>query len=206
MRYSLDLSVLSIHEYKNILKSHLLPGRRILWQDIDQNFEQFEHFGMKDVAGLKKHLSTPQRITALSAGTGIPEDYLTMLKREIGSLEQKPVPLENFPGIEPSVLAHMKSAGIQNSKEYFEKAGSTENELYCLCNLVRINGVGAIAAKAFYEAGYRTAAEVARAEAAIMLEKVSNINKIKQYYKASLGEKDMQFCIDFALLLVKYCD
>ncbi len=37
-----------------------------------------------------------------------------------------------------------------------------------------------------------------------MLEKVSAVNKVHRYYKAKLGVKDMQFCIDFALLLNKY--
>lgn len=77
-------------------------------------------------------------------------------------------------------------------------------ELLCLCDLVRINGVGAVAARAFYEAGYRTAADVAGAHADQMLERVSKVNEAKGYYKAKLGEKDMQFCIDFAMLLKKY--
>jgi hypothetical protein len=64
--------------------------------------------------------------------------------------------------------------------------------------------VGAVAAKAFYEAGYRSVAAVARADADVILEKISKVNKAKRYYKAQLGVKDMQFCIDFASLLIKY--
>ena len=66
--------------------------------------------------------------------------------------------------------------------------------------------MGAVAAKAFYEAGYKSVEDVANANAAEMLEKVCDINRIKQYYKAKLGLKDMQFCIDFALLLTRLCD
>lgn len=64
--------------------------------------------------------------------------------------------------------------------------------------------MGAIAAKAFYEAGYKSVVEVAVADAAVMLGKVSEVNEAKQCYKAKLGIKDMQFCIDFASLLIKY--
>ena len=46
--------------------------------------------------------------------------------------------------------------------------------------------------------------DVAAADAAAMLEKVSVVNEAQHYYKAKLGLKDMQFCIDFALLLNKY--
>lgn len=74
----------------------------------------------------------------------------------------------------------------------------------CLCDLVRINGVGAVAAKAFYEASYRSVWDVAGADAADMLKRVTDVNDEKSYYKAKLGVKDMQFCIDYALLLKKY--
>ena len=78
------------------------------------------------------------------------------------------------------------------------------DELFCLCDLVRINGVGPIAARAFYEAGYQSASDVATADATDMLKKVSAVNEAHHYYKAKLSIKDMQFCIDFALLLNKY--
>lgn len=78
------------------------------------------------------------------------------------------------------------------------------DELFCLCDLVRINGVGPIAARAFHEAGYRSASDVAAADAAVMLEKVSAVNEAQHDYKAKLGLKDMLFCIDFALLLNQY--
>ena len=94
---------------------------------------------------------------------------------------------------------------MKTSKDYFDRLQDSSDELFCLCDLVRINGVGPVAAKAFFEAGYRSVADVAGANAPVMLEKVSAVNDIRQYYKAKLGEKDMQFCIDFALLLDKYC-
>jgi hypothetical protein len=207
MRYNLDLNCFSVKEYKILLKNqNLLPGRRILLQDIDKNFSSFENHGINTVAHLKFFLSTPQKIEAFATGTGISCDYLIILKREIGSLEQKPVLIDNFPGINASLVSELNVAGIKNSKDYFESGRSDSDELFSLCNLVRINGVGAIAAKAFYDAGYKSVSDVAYADAAVMLEKLTNINKARQYYKANLGLKDMQFCIDFASLLIKFCN
>ncbi len=37
-----------------------------------------------------------------------------------------------------------------------------------------------------------------------MLARISAVNAQKGFYKANLGEKDMQFCIDYAQLLVTY--
>lgn len=205
MEYNLDLDRLSVQEYKDLLKQqNLLPGRRILWQDIDRNFALFESKGIKSVADLKKSLSTPKRIAAFATESGISEEYLVILKREIGSLEQKAVPLSEFPGINSLLLEKLGESGLRTSKEYWDQKPDVPGELFCLCDLVRINGVGPVAARAFYEAGYHSASEVATADAEDMLEKVSAVNEVHHYYKAKLGIKDMQFCIDFALLLNKY--
>ena len=206
MPYNLDLSALSVQEYKEILQhQNLLPGRRMLWQNIDHNFAMIGKQGITNVAQLKKQFSTPQKMASFTAATGISEEYAILLKREIGSLAQKPVSIASFPGIDDAIVSSLSGKGIKTSKEYFESGLSNIDELFCLCDLVRINGVGAMAAKAFYEAGYRSVAEVSCADAAAMLERVSAVNEAKGYYKAKLGIKDMQFCIDFASLLIKHC-
>ncbi len=206
MDYHLDLARLSIQEYQELLKKqNLLPGRRVLWQDMDKNFALLQSQGINTLAQLKKILATPVKIAAFAAVSGIAEEYLGILKREIGSLEPKPVPLAAFPGIDPPLIGALNAAGLKTSKDYFEYYQATADELFCLCNLVRINGVGPAAAKTFYEAGYRSVADVAGADGAVMLERVSAVNERQGYYKARLGQKDMQFCIDFALLLEKYC-
>jgi len=205
MKYNLDLERLFVQEYKTLLKQqNLLPGRRILLLEIDENFTVFESMEINTVAQLKKSLSTPAKIADIIAVSGITEEYLVILKREIGSLVQKPVPLSGFPDIDPSLVAKLGGAGLKTSKEYWESKQDFSDELFCLCDLVRINGVGPIAARAFYEAGYQSVYDVAVADVAAMLEKVSVVNEAQHYYKAKLGLKDMQFCIDFALLLNKY--
>lgn len=203
--YCLDLSVISIFAYRELLKrQNLLPGRRILLDEIDHNFESLSAQGIETLAQLKQRLSAPKKLTALFAATGISEEYLVVLKREIGSLEQKPIPLTAFPGLNPQVLDELNRENIRHSKDYYERGAADSGELYCLCDLARINGVGGVAARAFYEAGYRSANDVAAANAAEMLRRVSEVNAKNGYYQAKLGEKDMQFCIDYARLLEKY--
>lgn len=206
MKYSIDLEKLSVQEYKELLKmQNLLPGRRILWQDIDQNFTKIENDNIKTVEQLRKTLSTPIKIAAFASSSGISEDYLLILKRELSSFEQKPIPLADFLGIDPALIEQLNKIGIGNSREYYESGLSTSDELFCLSDLVRVNGIGAIAARAFYEAGYQSVTDIAAARAEEMLSKISAVNEIHHYYKAKLGIKDMQFCIDFAVLLTNYC-
>ncbi|WP_422122452.1 helix-hairpin-helix domain-containing protein [Planococcus sp. X10-3] len=202
MDYSLDLESIAVQSYKEILKKqNLLPGRRLLLQNIDENFAVIENKGIQNLSQLRKSISSPQKMTSFASESGIPEDYLVILKREMSSLEQKPVLIANFPGIDASLVNKLNKSGVNNSKDYWEHNQSGMDELFSLCDLVRINGVGPLAAKAFYEAGYRSVLEVAEADAALMLEKVSGVNEAQHYYKAKLGLKDMRFCIDFAQLL-----
>ncbi len=205
MAYNLDLSNISVDEYKQLLKSqNLLPARKILLDNIDKNFESIKKQNIFNIAQLKKYLATSEKISSFAALTGIAQDYLIILKRETGSMEQKPVAIDSFPNINEALISQLKNKGIKNSKDYYESANFNSDELSCLCDLVRINGVGAVAAKAFYEAEYHSVSDVACAEAADMLKRVTDVNNEKSYYKAKLGVKDMQFCIDYALLLKKY--
>ncbi|HPX92653.1 MAG TPA: hypothetical protein PK646_02900 [Bacillota bacterium] len=107
MRYSIDLERLPIHEYQDLLKQqNLLPGRRILWQGLEENFASFERQGIKSIAELKNIISSPKKMAAFASECGVPEEYLVILKREIGRLEQKPVSLPDFPGIDGSLLVN----------------------------------------------------------------------------------------------------
>jgi hypothetical protein len=205
MGYSLDLGAISLAQYAQLLaKQTLLPGRRMLQEQLPERFALLAGAGIKTVSELSIALSTPQRLASLSASTGICEEYLTLLRRELGSLTQKPVPLADFPAVDPALIGSLAVSGIRSSKAFWEQAGDSSSALFCLCDLVRINGVGAVAARAFYEAGYSSVAAVAQANAGEMLSRVSAVNAEKQYYRANLGEKDMQFCIDFATLLVEF--
>jgi len=207
MKYNFDLEKLSLKTYMSILKGqNLLPSRKILLHNIDENFTFFERKELQYVSQLRKGLSTPKKISSFVEESGISEEYLTILKREMNSLEQKPVLISSFPDIDSTLVSRLDEVGVRNSKDYWEQNRSESEELLCLCDLVRINGVGPIAAKVFYEAGYHSVSDVAEADAAVMLEKTSAVNESRQYYKMKLGLKDMQFCIDSASLLMKYCD
>lgn len=205
MGYSLDLSAITLQDYLRLLKAQtLLPGRRMLHEQIDERFLLLAQSGVMNVSQLHSLLGSPQKLASLSEKTGIPGEYLTLLRRELGSLVQKPVLLSDFLGCDESRISALAVSGFRNSKEYWEASQDPAGELYALCDLVRINGVGAVAARAFYEAGFCSVSAVAEASAPDMLAHVSAVNAGKGYYKAKLGEKDMQFCIDYAQLLIRF--
>lgn len=206
MGYTLPLEQIPLDDYAKLLRrQNLLPGRRMLQEQLDERFALLASSGIANLASLSAALATPVKLAALAAKVGIPEEYLTLLRRELGSLAQKPVPLSDFPGCDEVQIRSLANAGIRNSRDYWEQCKKHGDELSALCDLVRINGVGAVAARAFYEAGFMDVASVAQAKAAEMLTRVNAVNAERGYYKAKLGEKDMQFCIDYAKLLLLYC-
>jgi len=214
MSYAPNLSRLTIEDYKGHLKSiDLLPSRRMLLDSIDENFSAVIGCGISDVHALMKEISTPAKITAFSKRTCINFDYLKILKREIGSLMPKNVPLIEFDIVSPEAAQSLKSAGFYNSKNFFEAYPDITKpiceridceKLYQLCDLVRINGIGPLAAKLFLEAGYKSAEDIASANADDMVKKINDINTKKHYYDGQLGVKDMTFCIVHADMIKRY--
>ena len=220
MEYGVDLKKLSCREYLNILKNqNLLPGRRLLLEDIDERFRRLEDAGIAGAAQLQKSLGTPAKLSALSQQTGIPAEYLTVLKRELNSLVPKPVNISDFPGVPEDTAAKLAALGIRSSQDLFNStAGFSEipalasragipdaqaQELCILCDLARVSGVGPVFARLLMQSGIRSAAEIARSEAGNLLERFNRVNDAAHAVNVRLGLKDMQFCIDYARLLAQ---
>lgn len=213
--YSINLSRLSLKAYKDhLLSIDLLPSRRVLLDSIDANISAIADRGIDDIGELIQVVSTPKKLSALSQLTSISEDYLKVLKREIGGLQPKNVPLSEFDMLSADQLEKLKNAGLRSSKDLFEAYPNIDesilekmtcDKLYALCALVRINGIGALAAKIFFEAGYTSTADIASGDAQTMADKFNAINDAKQYYDGMrLGRKDMTFCIIHAKMLGQY--
>lgn len=205
MSYAINLALIPLAAYLALLKTQpLLPSRQPLLLSLDARFTAIARQSVATVADLKQRLATPAKLAAFAQATGIDGEWLNLLRRELGSLEAKPLPLPSFPWVGEALLATLAAEGIHTTRDYFDSARFGEGELSALCDLTRINGVGPAAARAFREAGFATAQAVAGATDADLLARVTAVNEAKGYYRAKLGEKDMQFCIDCARLLVTY--
>lgn len=215
MSYSPDLSVLSIQDYREMLKNKdLLPGRRLLLEGIDGHFASIADRGIADVAELQKALSTPKKRAALAAAAGIPEEYLVLLRREIGGLLPRALSIKDLVDIDADTCQRLAAAGIRTTEDLYEAYQSGNlgdlppgqaEELFAQCDLVRINGIGPLAARIFVAAGYGSCRAVADANASVMLERLLAANAEGAFYAGSLGSaRDMQFCIDSARMMVTY--
>lgn len=204
MRYAIDTARIPLDEYAAILKAQtLLPSRRILLDGLDGGFARIGAQGVTTVAQLLKALSSPAKVKAFAAQSGVDANYLSVLRREASTLQPKTVQLSDFPDTDPAEIAALAAQGIKTSKDCFERC-APGGRLHALSGLTRVNGVGPNAAAMFYAAGCRSAADIAGADAAEMLARVTAANADGRYYAGKLGEKDMRFCIAFAGLLNRF--
>ena len=203
MQYSIDLTKITLEAYEAQLHQQtLLPSRRMLLDGLAQQFARLKAQGIHTVADLRKALATPKKLQAMAERSGVPTAYLRVLRQEMGALQQKPIPLQSFPGVNPAQIDSLLAQGIKTSKDYLEGGG--DDELYALCDLSRIFCMGASAAKLFYDAGCHTAADIAGADAEDLLVRISAANADHQYFRGTLGRKDVRFSIEYAQLLLRY--
>jgi hypothetical protein len=219
--YSIDPSLLSLEEFWELTAGKsILPGRIILQEEMKERFRVLKLLGVNKLGDLLRILSSKSKIDTVAVQTGLSTDYLVLLKREAGSYLARPFPLGNFPGIPFEYVELLKSRGILNTQNFFERAQTDEQqeelslvtgipayrlkELSSLCDLSRITGVGAVFARVVYEAGIRSTREFASTDISILLSSCQAIIEKHGYAAGKLGEKDIQYGINYANVVVKY--
>lgn len=199
----------------------MLPGRVALQEQMDERFNLLKKSGVKTLGDLLRVLDSNTKIESYSAQTGLPVNYLVLLKREAGSYLVRPFPLSDFPGIPFEYTELLKSKGIKNTKDLFvqvqlesrqaEMASKTGipqyrlKELVSLCDLSRITGVGGIFARVIYEAGIRSTLEFASTDSSGLLSRCRTVIEKHGYTAGNLGEKDILYGINYANVVVA-CD
>lgn len=150
----------------------------------------------------------------LSKKTGIDDNYLTILRREINGFLPKPIPLSAFPDIDKSSLLKLSKIGIKTSQDLFEKAISKADrkalseltgieydsilKLVNLSDIGRVNGVGPIFAQMLYDVKCDTIGNLSKSDEKTLYKNLIKINEKKNYTKAKFTEKDLLFCIKCA--------
>ena len=215
MGYYIDLKFISIDDYKEILKSaDMLPSRMILKNDIDHIFSIINQQKVESVDELQRALKNINKLQDFSKKSGIQEDYLKILIREINSNRQSPNKFNKFPGISENVVLRLKNIGINNTFQLFDKiltpqsrnkissqigiSGNEILELTKLTDLSRIKWVNHTFAYVLLEAGYDTAEKVADADYKELYEKVMKLNEKREIYKGHIGLHDMKLCVEAA--------
>ena len=215
MSYSIDFSKVTLEEYKkDIQKKSFIPSRQILKDKVDIHFSAFEKAKIRNIEELLSIICNKKSKEELLKDKNISEEYLTVLIRELKSIQSKPLKLSEFNWISKSTINSIEKAGISNTKILYERlakaderkqfskiAGVDEKEileLLKLSDLTRIQWVNPIFAHVLYAAGFDTVWKVSKADYEDLYKKITLKNEEMKLYKGKIGLNDMKLCIEAA--------
>lgn len=215
MGYYIDLSKISLAEYVNSLKTgYLPPGRKVLLDDIENQFQAIKKLRIENVEELKTALKSKKKVEDFSAKSGISSEYLVILIREINSSFPKPNRIKDFPDISSDVIQKLESIGIKHSLHLYERIRTPleRNRLISetginsesilkltkLTDLSRVRWVNHTFAYMLYEAGFKTVKELADADAVELHKAIKDLNNERRFFKGNIGLNDIRICIHAA--------
>jgi hypothetical protein len=218
--YYIDLEAFSLARFRDELETReVLPGRRILKEDIAGRFAVLESMGIENLAELVQALKTKKKVEAFAQQSGLSQDYLTILRREVNRYLPNPVNLAKFPGVEPAYVEKLASVGIKHSKHLFDRGrtrdarddvsrqaavpGDAVLELVKLSDLVRVSGVGPVFARILYQAGSDTLEKLATSSPEGLHDRVMAVNLEMGYTNAAIPMRDIAYCIEVSQELPK---
>lgn len=213
--YHISLKEVSLEEYEKILKSkELLPGRIILKENIHEKFNKIRSNDIENLEELIEQLNSKKKVKKFAHDTGLSENYLIILRREIKSNLPNPVKLNSFPGINSENIEVLATIGIKNSKNLFNKVKSKEElyelqnktnipledlrEIVSMSDLVRVSGVGPVFARMIIDVGINSASKMAEMNTEQLFKDLIKINNEKNYTKAKFTQNDVEYCVNFA--------
>jgi hypothetical protein len=210
MPYSIDLAQISLDDFQVLLTSvDLLPGRRILLNDLAAFIARVQQNGITHLAALQRALKDKKRYPQLAADWAVSTEYLTVLNREINSYVSKPLPLADLDVFDAAELALLAHEGLKTSKDLYEH-GAARSARQALAerlmlpaeklaaalemaDLLRINGVGPVFAGRLRTLGICNAAAYRQTASQEILARYQAV-----FDQSHLGIKDIEYCKRFA--------
>ncbi len=186
--YYVDLEGYSLSKFKEELnESELIPSRTILKEQIDDRFKILKNNGASNLKDLINLVKTPKKAKEFAGKSGLPADYILILRREVNSYLPKPVNIEKFPGVEKNTITKLNSIGIKNTAHLFKRiktnvdreklsaeTGVKEEkilELTKLTDLSRVKWIGPVFARIFLDSGTDTVEKLSRSDAKTLYKK-----------------------------------
>jgi hypothetical protein len=215
MPYHIDYSLVPIAKYREkILSTDLVPSRKLLKRNIKEVFNCFMDLGIINTAQLLHHLKHKDRLAELALESGIDENYLTILGRELRSSLPRPERWLDFKDINYKIKETLLESGIKNTKHFWEKSLTPKmriklsektgldmiiiEKLARLSDLCRVRWVNHTFAEILWKAGVRSVAELCNQDFEQLHTTVVELNSIYKWYNAHIGKNDFKLIISAA--------
>jgi hypothetical protein len=204
MRYHIDDEKLSLADLRQrITETDLVPSRACLLDDIEVKFAALEQQGILTLAGLRSELKNAKRLQALANRTGIDQQYLVLLRREVESYFPQPFKLVDFDWLPAEEIVKLAGHSIRTTAELYETdanhlaqtAGVDQAvlaELVKLAGLTRVQWTNPTAARMLRKTGIESAEDLAAADADKLCETLRQINADGRFFKGNIGLRDVK--------------
>ena len=215
MNYSIDFSKVSLEQFKKDIKNKtFIPSRQIIKDEVDIHFDAFKKAKINNCKELQSIINDKKAKVKLLKDSVISDEYLTVLLREMNSIQAKPLKLKEFNWILNETINKIEKTGISNTKILYERLGKSKErkefskttginekeiiELLKLSDLVRIQWVNSTFAHILYLTDFDTVEKVSKADHKDLYNKVASKNDEMKLYKGKIGLNDMKLCIEAA--------
>lgn len=206
--YNPDISNISLEDFKNDLQTgRLLPSRKPLLKDIGKKFFLIQKAGINNAGRLNDELKSSKKLSGLAKATGISEEYLKLLKREVNNLLPTPIKFVNIPNIAEDILKQLHALDIADTEDLFPYVkdpdhrrefkiltGLSMEEILWLAKLVdvsRIKWVGPKLARLIVDTEYDTVQKLLGADPESLLLAFNKAKEKHKAYQGALGIEDM---------------
>lgn len=215
MSYYKDLRTISINEYKELLMTmELIKSRQVLRDDIDRQFSIIQNQGIENIEQLSNALKSKKNLEEFSKNSGIDINYLTVLNREINSLQPKANRFSDLPCLDEVVVSKLEAAGYKDTYRIYDQIVDAEKRhsiAYTLdiqsdtmdiiakyVDISRIRWVNHTFAYMLLMVNYDCVEKIARADANKLYNDIKTKNDEEHLYKGNVGLNDMKILIQWA--------
>lgn len=210
--YGIDLTQFSLARLRARFESgDLLPSHRILAEDIPARFAILAAHGYENVQQLVDALSTKKKMEQFVAATGLPADYVNILRRHVRGYIPGSITLADIPGVDAAHIEALAALGIKHTRHLFARAPTPADraalveasgipatallELVKLADLGRAGWVGPVFVRMLYDVGAQTSAQLATEDPAALYERLMALNDEHGYTRAKFTVKDLEATI-----------
>lgn len=213
--YYIDLRTKSIEWLKKYLETEkLLPSQQVLKEKTDERFGILIQLGIRNLHDLQEALKNKDKVQQFSVRTGLPVDYLTILRREVNSYHPQPRKISDFPFIKAEVKEKLQTIDIKDTVSLFshvatqeerekliQKLNVTSEEVTTLAkavDLMRIRYVNHTFANLLIHSSYDTISKIQKADYNKLYKELYALNENQTYFTGHFGASDMELFINDA--------
>jgi hypothetical protein len=212
--YSIDLGTYPLRRLQDRLAHiHLSASQEILRENLKGRFQKLEGLGIHNLQQLQAALKDKKAVAAFALQSGLPQEYLTVLRRWVNGYQLKPIRLADFPPADPAAVAQLEGMGIKDTLQLFPRIKTPEArtrlaaesgigseeilKLTKLTDLARLKWVGPKFAHLLLVSGFDTVEKVARADGIALYHHLQKVSTETGVYSGGFSEDDINLWVQY---------